>query len=506
MSAPTVDLEVLRRSAPAAEPPRRGGRFVAFVLVAGALGWAFLLARDWILPPRSVATARVTADTGPSARRASTFEATGWVEPDPFAVAVRPLVDGVVEAVEVVEGQAVEAGKTVLARLRDVPLESELARLEKELPVKAAAVAEADADVAEATRLLELKLELRADVARMEGDLRVAEAERAAATAEVAVAQRELEVARTELSAQDALERGGGGVPVARAKAAVAVAKAEAELAARHAAVDRAQAAVASATAQLSVAADALAHPVALEATKARALARQARAKAEVAAVDTALSIARANVARLTVVSPADGLVLRRETMPGSAVGPAVGMRGGAATDPSEGAGGAVVTLYDPRRLQVRVNVPLASVGSVGRDQAVEVTLDALPGRTFHGVVYRLVSQADRNNNTLEAKVRVADPDPLMKPEMVVRARFLAPEPPADAPAAVRLLVPKAAVRGDAVFVIDPTHGGRARRVPVVRVGEDGDRVEVRGDLSATHRVILEPVEDGDRVKDGGGA
>ncbi len=28
----------------------------------------------------------------------------------------------------------------------------------------------------------------------------------------------------------------------------------------------------------------------------------------------------------------------------------------------------------------------------------------------------------------------------------------------------------------------------------------------VMGPLSATHRVILEPVEDGDRVKDGGGA
>jgi hypothetical protein len=66
------------------------------------------------------------------------------------------------------------------------------------------------------------------------------------------------------------------------------------------------------------------------------------------------------------------------------------------------------------------------------------------------------------------------------------------------------VLVPKRALRGDVVFVVDPRGGGRARAVRVQRVAEDGDWVEVRGDVSATHRAILDDVEDGERVEGGG--
>ena len=65
--------------------------------------------------------------------------------------------------------------------------------------------------------------------------------------------------------------------------------------------------------------------------------------------------------------------------------------------------------------------------------------------------------------------------------------------------------MPKRALKGDAVFVIDPRGGGRARRVPVTKAGEEGDLAEVKGDLSATQDVILsDGVADGDRVKGGG--
>ena len=52
------------------------------------------------------------------------------------------------------------------------------------------------------------------------------------------------------------------------------------------------------------------------------------------------------------------------------------------------------------------------------------------------------------------------------------------------------------------MFVIDPTGGGRARRIPVEPAGEEEGDALVRGELSATHRVILDTVEDGDRVKE----
>jgi HlyD family secretion protein len=504
----TVDLEVLRQRPAAdagAEPAsRRGPAFVVgLVVFLGALGWAALLMKDVILPPKSVRTAPIRVESGGPGRRASAFDATGWVEPDPFPIVVRPLVDGVVEKFDVVEGTVVKAGETVLARLRNPQLEAAVESAEKALAHTRAHLPEVDADVVEARRLLETKFALRADVARLEGEARTAEAEKAAAEAEVAVAQSEKDAAQIELSAQETLEAGGSGVRVAKAKASVAVATAEAMLGQKRAAVAKAEASAASARAQLTVARDALEHPITLEAALARVEAHRKAADADAAEGETTLAIARRYVDLLVVRSPADGVVLRRKAAPGSAVGP--GMRPGGGSDGSEGSEGDLVALYDPSRLQVRTNVPLASVGSVGVGQAAELTLDALPGRTFHGEVVRLVSQADRANNTLEAKVRVKDPDPVMKPEMVVRVRFLVPEGPADPKSSsVRIVVPKAAVHGDSVFVFDPRSGGRARRVPVTKVSENGDGVEVVGELSATQQVILDTVEDGQRVTDGG--
>jgi hypothetical protein len=56
-------------------------------------------------------------------------------------------------------------------------------------------------------------------------------------------------------------------------------------------------------------------------------------------------------------------------------------------------------------------------------------------------------------------------------------------------------------VRGEAVWVLDPRGGGRARRIPVRVIGPSGDRTEVEGDLGLSLRVILDPVEDDERVR-----
>ena len=61
--------------------------------------------------------------------------------------------------------------------------------------------------------------------------------------------------------------------------------------------------------------------------------------------------------------------------------------------------------------------------------------------------------------------------------------------------------MPSESVRGDAVWVFDPRRGGRARRVPVQVVGRDGDWTEVEGALGLSSKVILDPVEDGEKVR-----
>lgn len=510
----SADLDLLRRAPEAAPTPRgrAGRRVTGAVLVLGALTWVFLLVKPMLFPARKVEAVAVRVLEGGAAGASSVaVEATGWIEPDPFPVRVRPVVDGIVESVDVLEGAEVRAGVTVLARLRSAALESALERARSMLAQRTAQAAEAEAEATRARAVLAQRIELRREQAREEGELATARAEVSQAEADVAQTQSELALARIEVAAQEELERKGGGSAVGKARAAATVATVEGTLALRRAQLRRAQAQVASAEARVALVREAVEQPRELEGAVAVAEARVASARAEAGLSQAELTIAEREVAWLLVKAPVDGVVMWRSAAPGSTVGPSAMPRGGEA-DAGEGS---IVSLYDPKRLQARIDVPLGTVGGVGKDRRVELTVEALPGRTFHGVVARVQSQADPLKNTLQVIVRLEDPDPLLKPEMLIRARFLseaskAPAagaapgagPAGAAPAsASRLLVPKRAVRGDAIFVLDAA--GRARRIPVTTGAADGDWIEVRGAVSSTHRVILDAVEADERV-DGG--
>jgi hypothetical protein len=92
-----------------------------------------------------------------------------------------------------------------------------------------------------------------------------------------------------------------------------------------------------------------------------------------------------------------------------------------------------VVHLYDPAHLQVRVDVPLAEASRVGIGHKARIVVEVLPDRVFQGEVTRIVNEADLQKNTLQVKVRILDPVPELKPEMLARAQFLAPAPAAEA-------------------------------------------------------------------------
>ena len=504
----SVDLDLLRPETPPKAVSRRSSpsSLIVGVLVLGALAWAFMLLKPSLFPARRVETVAVRVETG-AVRATVAVEATGWVEPDPFPVLVRPLVDGTVDRIEVVEGQAVKAGETVLARLRSSMIESQAEKMRTRVAHKAAHLPEVKADLDEAKALLEQKLELRRDVARLEGEISASTAEISMADAEAKAAAARAESERLELDAQERFKAGGGGTPVLLARAAAALEAAKADFDAKSAARAKAQAMRTATEVLLVLAKEALAHPVALEAALTRAAAHYAAAEADVAAEKTELDVAEREAGWLVVTSPVDGVVLRRNAAPGSAVGPSRMGRGGegASGDPGEGT---ILSLYEPGQLQARIDVPVGSVGGLGASRRVTMTAEALPGRTFHGAVTRVLSQADPLKNTLQVKVKIEDPDPLLKPEMLVRAQFLAVEAPSGpngpagpASASERILVPSRAVRGGAVFVVDPTGGGRARRVPVTTGATQGDAIEVTGALGRTQQVILDEVVEGERVE-----
>ena len=107
-----------------------------------------------------------------------------------------------------------------------------------------------------------------------------------------------------------------------------------------------------------------------------------------------------------------------------------------------------VLSLYDPARLQVRVDVPLADAAKIGVGQQAHVIAEVLPDRTFNGTVTRVLHEANIQKNTLEVKVSLSEPDPQLRPEMLARVRFLAKAESGVEKAGQRLFASEAAFRG----------------------------------------------------------
>lgn len=341
-------------------------------------------------------------------------QAPGWIEPEPYAVAAASLTDGTIAEILVLEGDAVRAGQ-VVARLIDtdaaIELRSAEARkraLDAEVDLSRASLSAAEETFAEAVeatraaetakavfaeleaRLLQLPSQIRQASAEL--DARVQEAARVRGAAESGSASEiELILAEAAVEAQSALveslERQGGILEAQRDRAFADLRAARRNLELRT--VDR------------------------LQLESARAEHQRSLAALEQAAAE--LDAARLRVERMEIHSPIDGLVLRRFKSPGDKV--MLGM--------DDARSSQILLVYDPNRLQVRADVPLADASHIRLGQRCEIISEILPDRVFAGEVIRITNEADLQRNTLQFKIRIVEPHPLLKPEVIARVRFM---------------------------------------------------------------------------------
>jgi multidrug efflux pump subunit AcrA (membrane-fusion protein) len=508
-----ADLDILQRRSEEVRPrrPLLPRVLLLLLLLGGLLALYGAFVHPLLFPPREVKLARVRAITGGATQAArSLAQAAGWLEADPYPVTVRPLVAGVVERFGVLEGQTVKAGETVVAVLRSPELENALVVAEAVALARREEVALAQARLARAEAVLAQRVELRTALLAAEIEARRDRESLREAEAALALAEANLAKAEIEVRAQRALKDTGGTPPISVAQAEASYEAAKAERAMRRAGLERARIEVDVHERALLLAQEAHDQPKDLEGEVAVATSELATARAQEQQAVAERDVARRNVGHLTVKAPIDGVVMRLLAAPGAPAGPMGDMResvtiGPGSTGALDVATGALASLYDPARLQARVEVPLADLPGIGEGTEVALEVEAVPGQVFQGKVTRLLSEANIQNNKLWVKVRLTKGDPRLKPEMLCRARFLAAASPTPgAPSGrARLEVPSGAVAGDAVFVFDPTGGGRARRVPVVKRGESGGFTEVEGSLGESNEVIVDPagVSDGMRVK-----
>lgn len=445
-----------------------------------------------------------SATNTPTTAPTQSVQAPGWLEAEPFAIACTGLADGIVESVLVLEGEPVEQGQ-IVAQLVAIDAELALARAEADTRAAEANAAIASAELRAAQTDWDEPVERERAVAATRADLAETQAELAQLPSLVAGERAALERLTEEHNrAKQALESGAANqIEEIIARKRVDEQRALLESVERRGAIlearrDRLTAEVEAATRNASLRIE---ERRALDA----AIADSARAEAALAEATARRDEARLRLERMTIRSPITGYVQRRLKAPGDKL--MLGM-----DDPTSAQ---VALVYDPAKLQVRVDVPLADASLVRIGQACEVVVDVLPDRTFRGEVLRMTNEADLQKNTVQVKVRVIDPDPLLRPEMLTRVKFLGSSDGArsDAPLqsddrAVR--VPDATIaQGPAgaasVWVVRDRRGaaGIARREAVDVESIEAGWSRVRGAVRAGDLLIVgdDRLREGQRVR-----
>jgi RND family efflux transporter MFP subunit len=202
------------------------------------------------------------------------------------------------------------------------------------------------------------------------------------------------------------------------------------------------------------------------------------------------LQWARVNLSYSLIQAPFSAVVLTKNADVGDIITPL----GSAAN-----AKAAVVTIADLGSLQVEADVSESNLSQIKKGQPCEITLDALPGSRFQGVVHTIVPTADRSKASVMVKIRFLERNERILPEMSAKVAFLEREAlPADKQAKI-VVNPAALVSVGGRSGVYRVVGERAVFTPVVPGEKLGDLREVSG-LKSGDKVVLKPL---DKIKDG---
>jgi HlyD family secretion protein len=261
-------------------------------------------------------------------------------------------------------------------------------------------------------------------------------------------------VARVLVQENDHVKKGQLLAQLDLTKLNDAVTRSKAELASAQASVAQARATVAESKASLSrmrqvaeISGGKVPAQTELEkaeATLQRAVANQSGARASVEQAQAALKTDETNLAKGTIRSPVDGVVLSRKIEPGQTVVSAM-------TIP------VLFTLAeDLTNMELQVKVDEADVGKVKVGQSSTFTVSAWPGRNFPATIQRvsLGSTIVDNVVTYKTVLEVRNDDLALRPGMTATATIV------TARRENALLVPNAALRFSPPETAEPKQEG----------------------------------------------
>jgi membrane fusion protein (multidrug efflux system) len=197
---------------------------------------------------------------------------------------------------------------------------------------------------------------------------------------------------------------------------------------------------------------------------------------------EAALTLAEAKLAKLTIRAPFSGLIGLRSVSVGDYV--------------KEGADMVNLEAVDP--LKVDFRVPEIYLSQVRVGQSLQLTLDAMPGKSYEGKVFAINPLLDAAGRAVVIRAQVHNQDATLRPGMFARVRLLTREVQ-DA-----LVVPEQAIvpQGDEWYVYRVVDGKAQRtkveigqrrdgKTEIVKGLQDGDVVVTAGQLKLREGVAV---------------
>ena len=201
------------------------------------------------------------------------------------------------------------------------------------------------------------------------------------------------------------------------------------------------------------------------------------QARAQLAQAEAGLAIIRVQLRDSTVYAPFAGTITQRSVEPGEVV--------------SSQSSNALFTLSQIADVYVELAVPEEHHAKIRPTEEALMQIDGLPGRTFRGRVEDIRPAANVASRSFGVKVRVPNPDGVLRPGMFARGAIVVGTRPQVLQVPERAVV--TATSGPLVFVVKD---GRAVRQPVVLGERSGDGfVEITSGLSAGDQVVVEGQE-----------
>jgi RND family efflux transporter MFP subunit len=221
-------------------------------------------------------------------------------------------------------------------------------------------------------------------------------------------------------------------------------------------------------------------------------------ARAQYDATQAELRAAHAQTSEATIAlrdtslaAPLSGEIVKKNVELGAFVGPGAPLFSVANTD----------------LVKVVVGVPDTTVRSLKLGQPVEVSVDALPDRTFHAHISRMASAADPTTRNFEVEVAIPNRDHVLKAGMIC-SLLLASS--GDVRQDASVLVPisslvQAPEGKYGVFLVAQAGTGEIARLRTVEIGAvDGSDIRVVSGLSNGDRIVTDGanlLKDGQRVE-----